>query len=279
MNHRSVPLPACALFLAAGLLAACTSSSGVASGTGDAVSTSAASTVTADTVPATSGSGTAAPSTSAGPTTAPPAGSCPGAAGIPAGADIGSTIHGDVDGDLHPDTITEYSLGGVPHVHSTLFTGGQSDAVVQIGFGDHVGISFEDFDHSAGAANPPPVAVLAIGATKAGTAQFTFLTNNIHYCIEPWHRATGEMFVGRIAQDGPYEGLLCDGAAGSVHYLLTTAEPDGAGNLTVSETPIHHNFTRIDFDAPLPSQTVADNSANHHLYGDISNCAHAPLFP
>jgi hypothetical protein len=279
MHRRRITLPLCGLFVIAGLLSACTSSSGVASGTGDTVPTTTAPTAPADTTPPTTGPASAAPTTAAGPTTAPPAGSCPGAAGIPAGADIGTTIHGDVDGDLHPDTITEYSLGGVPHVHSTLFTGGQSDAVVQIGFADHVSINFEDFDHSAGAANPPPVAVLAIGATKAGTAQFTFLTNNIHYCIEPWHRSTGAMFVGRIAQDGPYEGLLCDGAAGSVHYLLTSAEPDGAGNLNVTETPIHHNFTRIDFDAPLPPQTVTDNSANHHLYGDITNCAHAPLFP
>jgi hypothetical protein len=250
----------------------------VASGAGNAVTTSStASTTQADTTPSTAASST--PATTAVTSAPPPADSCPGDAGIPAGADIGTTIHGDIDGDLHPDTITEYSLGGVPHVHYTLFTGGQSDAVVQIGFGDHVGISFEDFDHSAGAADPPPVAVLAIGATKAGTAQFTFLTNDIHYCIQPWHRATGEMFVGRIAQDGPYEGLRCDGAAGSVHYLLTSAGPDGAGNLTVTETPIRHNFTRIDFEATLPTETVPDNDANHHLYGDITGCAHAPLFP
>jgi hypothetical protein len=64
-----------------------------------------------------------------------------------------------------------------------------------------------------------------------------------------------------------------------VHYLLTSAEPDGAGNLTVTETPIRHNFTRIAFEAALPTETVPDNDANHHLYGDITGCAHAPLFP
>jgi hypothetical protein len=64
-----------------------------------------------------------------------------------------------------------------------------------------------------------------------------------------------------------------------VHYLLTSAVPDGAGNLTITETPIRHNFTRIDFETPLPLQTVADTTANHHLYGDISGCSHSPLFP
>jgi hypothetical protein len=276
MRHRPITLPLCGLLAAFTLIGGCTSSS-----TSGGFDTPAPSTASPPVTDAASTSTTVpeGPTTASVPTTAPPAGSCPGAAGIPAGADIGTTIHGDVDGDLHDDTITEYSLGGVPHVHSTLFTGGQSDAAVQIGFADHVSISFEDFDHSAGAANPPPVAVLAIGATKAGTADFTFLTNNIHYCIEPWHRSTGEMFVGRIAQDGPFQGLFCDGAAGSVHYLLTSAEPDGAGHLTVTQTPIHHNFTRIDFDAPLPVQTVTDNAAGEHFWGDITNCAHAPLFP
>jgi hypothetical protein len=271
MRRPPILLPMCGLFAAFMLIGGCDSSAGFGGfdTAGPSTSPPTAATTTSTTIPE-------GPTTA---TSAPPAGSCPGVAGIPAGADIGATIHGDVDGDLQPDTITEYSLGGVPHVHSTLATGGQSDAVVQIGFADHVSISFEDFDHSAGATNPPPVAVLAIGATKAGTAQFTFLTNNIHYCIEPWHRATGEMFVGRIAQDGPYQGLFCDGAAGSVHYLLTSAVPDGAGHLTLTQTPIHHNFTRIDFDVPLPVQTITDNAAGEHFWGDITNCAHAPLFP
>ena len=45
-------------------------------------------------------------------------------------AAISTTIYGDVDGDLADDTITEYSLDGVPHVHSLLASGGQSDAAV-----------------------------------------------------------------------------------------------------------------------------------------------------
>ena len=232
-----------------------------------------------------------ASTTSAGPTTAAPTApptapptttdpdTCAGADGIPPGADISTTIHGDVDGDLANDDITEYSLDGIPHVHSQLATGGQSDAAVPIGNADHVEISFIDFDYSLGAPTPPPVAVLAIGATSAGSVAFTFLTNTIHYCIAPWHIADGSMFVGRISAQGPFEGLFCDHAAGSVYNNLTTAEPDGIGGWNVTMQLMHHNFTLITIDAPQASIGAGSEAEIQAQYGDIVGCGHDPLFP
>lgn len=221
----------------------------------------------APTVPA-----TVAPTTAGGD-------SCTGADGIPNGADIGATIHGDVDGDLADDTITEYSLNGTPHVHSQLASGGQSDAEVQIGNADHVEISFYDFDYSLGAPTKPAVAVLAIGASSAGSAVFAILTNTIHYCIAPWHIDDGSMFVGRISAQGPYEGLFCDHAAGSVYNNLTTAEPDGIGGWNVTTTLLHHNFTLLTMDPRQIFNTVGTDADIQAQYGDIVGCDHAPLFP
>ena len=224
-----------------------------------------------------------APATTLAPASAPPTTvpgpPCPGASGIPAGADISATIHGDIDGDLADDTVTEYSLKGVPHVHSLLANGGESDVAVQIGLADHVTISFEDFDYALGAVTKPAVAVLAVGATKAGTAVYTFLTNTVHYCIQPWHTADGKMWTGRLASDGPYEGLSCDTSAGHRFYATNKAVQNASGTWKVTQTVFHHNFTLIKFDKPLPSITVPDDPTVRHLYGDFSNCDHPPLFP
>ena len=263
-------------------LTGCTSSS---SGTGTA-STGGSTTFPPTTTVASSTSVAATSTSGAGsPTTAPATlataagSSCPGATGIPATADVGDTITGDIDGDLVADTITEYSLDGVPHVHSRLATGGQSDAEVPIGNADHVQISFEDVDYSLGAATKPPVAVLAIGATQAGTAVYTFLTNTPQYCIQPWHDAASTMWVGRLSMQGPYKGLSCEIAAGNRYYAVNEATPNGAGNLTVVQTVFHHNFTRIEFDPPLPSFTVPDTPANQKQYGDFFDCDHPPVIP
>ncbi len=224
-----------------------------------------------------------APTTSTAPTeptTTVDPDACEGENGIPSGADISATIHGDVDGDLANDTITEYSLDGIPHVHSELATGGQSDTAVPIGNADHVEISFIDFDYSLGAPTPPPVAVLAIGATSAGSAAFTFLTNTIHYCIAPWHIDDGSMFVGRISAQGPYQGLFCDHAAGSVFNNLTFAEPDFIGGWNVTTRLLHHNFTLITIDPPQETLGVSGTESEIQAqYGDIVGCGHAPLFP
>jgi hypothetical protein len=281
-SRALVALPFVALFAVVGSLSACTSDT---SGTGTAStggSTTFAPVTTSGTessAASTSTSGPIAPSTAASVTTTGVGTACAGASGIPANADVGDTITGDIDGDLVDDTITEYSLDGVPHVHSRLATGGQSDAEVPIGNADHVSISFEDFDYSLGAATKPPVAVLAIGATQAGTAAYTFLTNTPQYCIQPWHDTGGTMWVGRLSMQGPYEGLSCEIAAGNRFYAVNEAVPDGAGNLTVTQTVFHHNFTRIDFDPPLASFTVPDTPANQHQYGDFFDCDHDPLFP
>ena len=264
--------------LAALLTVGCSStnsSSGASSQVAEPTSTEPASTTSAvdvaTTLPAT------VPPTGAAPTTVAP-NACAGADGIPAGADIGATISGDVDGDLADDTITEYSLNGVPHVHSQLASGGQSDAEVQIGNADHVEISFYDFDYSLGAPTKPAVAVLALGATSAGSMAFAILTNTIHYCIAPWHTDGGGMFVGRISAQGPYEGLFCDHAAGSVYNNLTYAEPDGIGGWNVTTTLLHHNFTLLTFDAPQTFNTAGTDAEIQAQYGDIVGCDHPPLF-
>jgi hypothetical protein len=208
---------------------------------------------------------------------APTPGACDGDAGIPAGADVGDAITGDIDGDALPDLVTEYALDGVPHVHSQLATGGHSDAVVQIGFGDHVQISFEDIDFAGGSDPAQPVVVMAIGLTKAGTAQYTFLTNTPAYCIQPWHDASGEMWVGRISSEGPYQGLRCEGAMGSRFYSVVEAVPDGAGNLAVSTQEIDHDFTRIEL-REFDDEVVIDDADSAARYGDIDNCLTDPLF-
>ncbi|HEY0520961.1 MAG TPA: hypothetical protein VGC84_15835, partial [Ilumatobacteraceae bacterium] len=124
--------------------------------------TTIASTTTAPTttaVAATDAPTTPAPTTAApSPTTvAPAAGVCPTGTTIPSGATNLVAINGDIDGDTLNDVVTAYSLGGVPHVHATLATGGNSDTEVPIGNADTVSIQFMDFDHSLGAAVPPPV--------------------------------------------------------------------------------------------------------------------------
>lgn len=216
--------------------------------------------------------------TSTPPTTAPDV--CDGADGIPAGAAIGTILQGDIDGDLVDDTVTEYSLDGVPHVHALLATSGHSDAAVPIGFADHVAITFEDFDYSAGATTKPPVAVLAVGPTKAGTAQFTFLTLTAHYCIQPWHLDGAGMFVGRISAEGPYEGLSCEIAAGSRYYALNSAEQAvPGGDWTVTQTVINHDFTTVLFDPPLPSITMPDGPDVRTMYGDFFGCDTPAMFP
>jgi hypothetical protein len=267
-------------FLVVLLLAGCSSTQTISGATTVAPETTAVTTEAGATTTAPS---PAPPSTAAGSTTVPPnstapGGDCPGASGIPSGADIGTSITGDIDGDLVDDTITEYSLNGVPHVHSQLAAGGQSDTEVAIGFADHVQISFEDVDYAPAADVKPPVAVLAIGATKAGTAVYTFLTNTTEYCIQPWHTDDGQMWVGRLSSEGPYEGLLCEGAMGHRYYNVVSAESDGAGNVTVAQQPFHHNFTTIVFDAALPPQVVPDDANASAAYGDIYHCDHDPLF-
>lgn len=276
MNRKQThtTLSLIALVGLASLTAACSSTSTSSASTSSALETTTTIQVatTTATVPAT----TTAPPT-VPPTTVDPD-ACSGADGIPSGADIGTTIFGDVDGDLADDTITEYSLDGIPHVHSLLASGGQSDAEVRIGNADHVQISFYDFDYSLGAPTKPAVAVLAIGATSAGSAAFAILTNTIHYCIAPWHTESGEMFVGRISAQGPFEGLWCDHAAGSVYNSLTYAEPDLLGGWIVTTTLLHHNFTLLTMDAPqtiIASGTDAEIQAQ---YGDIVGCDHPPLF-
>jgi len=214
------------------------------------------------------------------PPTTTAAGACDGADGIAPGAAIGTVLRGDIDGDLLDDTVTAYSLDGTPRVHAFLATGGHSDAEVPIGFAERVSISFEDFDDALGAPTKPPVAVLAVGPTKAGTAQFTFLTLTPQYCIRPWHLDGAGMFVGRISAEGPYEGLSCETAAGNRYYALNSAEqavPGGAW--TITQTVINHDFTTVLFDPPLAPITLPDGPDVQTMYGDFYGCDTPAMFP
>ncbi|HEY4610108.1 MAG TPA: hypothetical protein VIH06_12905, partial [Ilumatobacteraceae bacterium] len=212
-------------------------------------------------------------------TTAAPAAACPTGAPIAAGATNLATINGDIDGDTVADQVTSYTLGGVPHVHATLATGGDSDAEVPIGNADTVSISFMDFDHALGAAVPPPLAVLAIGAAKAGTAVGTFLTLNPQYCIRVWHNNTTDdtLFTFRVSAEPIYEGLQCDGAAGSINHSLTTAEPNASGGYDVTLQPFGHDFTTVQLH-DVQNLTVPDDPDIQHEYGDLTSCG-LTLFP
>jgi len=257
------------------LMVSCSDSESI--GSGDTTSTvDLATTSTSAATNATAPSATSA--SPAPPTTA--ASACDGSEGIGPGAAIGTVLRGDIDGDLLDDTVTEYSLDGVPRVHVFLATGGHSDAELPIGFADRVSISFEDFDYALDAPTKPPVAVLAVGATKAGTAQFTFLTLTPQYCIRPWHLDGAGMFVGRISAEGPYEGLSCEIAAGNRYYALNTAEQAvPGGDWTITQTVINHNFTTVLFDPPLPSITMPDGPDVQTMYGDLYGCDTPAMFP
>jgi hypothetical protein len=268
---RRVMVPSVAALV---LIASCSSTSSSV-GPGSVSPETTATSVAADTsVADTSTSGV---DTMASTAPAPTPAECDGAAGIPVGADVGAAITGDIDGDALPDLVTEYAVDGVPHVHSQLATGGHSDAAVPIGFGDHVQISFEDIDFAGGSDPAQPVVVMALGPTKAGTAQYTFLTNTPAYCIQPWHDASGEMWVGRISSEGPYQGLRCEGAMGSRFYSVVESVPDGTGNLVVTTHEIDHNFTLIEL-RDLGEDMVVDDADSAARYGDIDNCRTDPLF-
>jgi hypothetical protein len=169
--------------LAVAVCAGCTSDGSSSNTTAAPSSAPTTTAVAVTTIEATTTTTTAVPATDA-PTTAPttvpqttapaPSTACPTGTTIPSAATNLVAINGDIDGDTLNDVVTSYALDGVPHVHATLATGGNSDAEVPIGNADTVSIQFMDFDHALGAAVPPPVAVLAIGPTKAGTAVGAF---------------------------------------------------------------------------------------------------------
>jgi hypothetical protein len=245
--------------------------------TAAAVTTEAATTttVTPETAPAPTEGTTTPPAT----TTPAPSATCPSGTTIPSAATNLVAINGDIDGDTLNDVVTSYSLDGVPHVHATLASGGNSDAEVPIGNADTVTIQFMDFDHSAGAEVPPPVAVLAIGPTKAGTAVGAFLTLTPEYCIRVWHNNTTDdtLFTFRISAEEPYQGLLCDGAMGSINHSLTTAQQNPDGSWATTIQPFGHNFTTVELH-DVQDQTVPDDPDIQHQYGDLTSCG-ITLFP
>jgi hypothetical protein len=138
-----------------------TSSSVAPSSSTSTVADTAAATTTTTAVPATETPTTPAPTSPPDTTvsTAPASNACPDGTTIPSGATDLVAINGDIDGDTLNDVVTSYSLDGVPHVHATLATGGNSDTEVPIGNADTVSIQFMDFDHSlasaSGTTTPP----------------------------------------------------------------------------------------------------------------------------
>lgn len=218
------------------------------------------------------------PATTSSSTT--PTTDCPGGTTIPSGATELVAINGDIDGDTLADVVTSYSLDGVPHVHATLATGGNSDAEVPIGNADTVSIQFIDFDYALGAAVPPPAAVLAIGPTKAGTAVGAFLTLTPKYCIRVWHLNTTDdtLFVFRISAEPIYQGLFCDRGMGHIFHSLSTAEPNPDGSWTITLQPFGHNFTTVELHSPDPTLVAPDGPDVQRDYGDITTCGPA-LFP
>ena len=243
---------------------------------GTGTSTGASTTVSGGTTTTTTAANA---STTAPPNTAPQT-ACEGQAiAIPAGATDSVAISGDVDGDTIADVVTSYALDGVPHVHATLATGLNSDVEVPIGNADTVAIQFLDFDHALGAATPPPLAVLAVGATKAGTAVATFLSLTPEHCIRVWHNNTidDSLFTFRISAEPIYQGLQCDGAAGSIIHSLTTAQQNPGGDWKVTVQPFGHDFTTVQ-PHEIENLTVPDGPDIQHQYGDLTSCG-ITLFP
>jgi hypothetical protein len=224
---------------------------------------------------------TTATTTAASTSSSTPASACSGLSSIPTSARIDHQITGNVDGVGVDDTVTAYSASdGIPHVFLQRGGGaGGSDVSLPLGNADSVTISFEDIDHALGAATPPPLVILALGAGQAGSAFATILSADASpgHCLQQWTQA-GSPFEFSIDQRGPYRGLLCDGAAGSIHYVLRTATPDNAGHVLVTSQEITHVGPAVTLNN-LGSQTIADGPTVQHEYGDIQNCVTPPILP
>jgi hypothetical protein len=120
---------------------------------------------------------------------------------------------------------------------------------------------------------------VAVGATKAGTAVATFLTLTPEQCIRIWHNNTidDSLFTFRISAEPIYQGLQCDGAAGSIIHGLTTAQQNPGGDWKVTVQPFGHDFTTVQ-PHPIENLTVPDGPEIQHQYGDLTSCG-ITLFP
>ena len=287
---------------------AATSTSGAASATTAAATTTAPATTIA--VTTSSVTDTTAPGADVETTVASQP-VCPGPAALPADADIGDQITGNVDGDEVDDVVTAYTgADSAPHVFLQRGSGGGSDVTLPLGYSTMVKISFEDFDRSVGAVTPPPLVVMAIGAGQAGSAPVTFLSAvedaGGAICLAQWV-LEGQPFTFTVDQRGPYSGLLCDHAAGRTYYVLRTATPiDPATTTTVATTvpptvagsstsssstlpPVTVAFTttatQIDHEGAAVTLTelggvdIPDDPELPQKYGDIVGCDHPALFP
>lgn len=88
-------------------------------------------------------------------------------------------------------------------------------------------------------------------------------------------------------QDSPFQwvalqepdhvtGMMCDGAAGSIHYALVDSVQNPDGSWHVITRTLGHNFTNATIDF-LPEQDVPDAPDFADQYGNIFNCTHPAL--
>jgi hypothetical protein len=215
--------------------------------------------------------------------TSSPAG--PSACGTPAAAVPGNgtdfqTIWGDVDGDTLLDNVTLYKFQNAWHVNVTsTVTSKQSDTTIALDVDDTVSVSFEDIDHALGADVPPPVAIMALGRGPNADGifgNFTFLTLKQDYCVAQWTYQGAPFQWVALQEPGHATGLMCEGAAGSIHYALVDSlqNPDGSWHVITRE--LGHDFTSATIEF-LPEQDVPDSPDFLDQYGNIFNCGHAPL--
>ena len=212
-----------------GLLAACSSSKSITSGTSDAASTTAAPTTAPVTV---------APTTSVAdtvPTTLPIPPTCADTTG-PSGAAISLTV---IDGDWNGDGLIDlgYSWaepagGGVTWYVRAEVSGGASStiAIPDVGAAYAQALDGVDVDFALGADpgvnRDEMLAVVGGGASGLNLGIFGFEPDG---CIFQFDDGAGALFsVSVAATTGQMSGLICDGAAGSQFLVeLQAATVDG----------------------------------------------------
>src|SRR6266508_1625896 len=157
--------------------------------------------------------------------------------GVPGDAEHPQQIWGDIDGDTVPDPVTVYAFGGAWHVNViSSVKNRQSDTTLHLNVQAWVAPSFEDIDHALGAEVPPPLAIMAMGTgpnTEGILGNFTLLTLNTHYCVTQWKYQGAPFQWVALQAPGHMTGMQCEGAAGSIAYVLTDSLQNADGSWKV----------------------------------------------